>query len=175
MRNISDAAFSITAAYADTQTDAKAEAAAESIPHMRHFYWGDVSIVNAKKVADLSALANSPLEDFRLYNVQVTGAKTGIVCENAKDVVLEEIALQPLSGPAVEARNVTNLEVFRLAVEKPNEGAPVLLFNGVAQARLHGCKVAAGPGDFVRCSGATSEDITMESNRLAAGVKEREP
>ena len=134
-----------------------------------------MSVVNAKKLADLSGLVVSPLEDFRLSNVQATGAKTGIRCENAEDVVLEEISLQPRSGPAVEARNVKGLEVFRLAVEKPIEGAPVVGLDGVTQTLVHGCKVAAGRGVFVRCSGDTNQDSAIEGNRLAAGVKEREP
>jgi polygalacturonase len=175
MRNISDAAFSITADYGDSQSGGKAVGAAEAIPVMRHFSWENVSVVNAKKVADLSGLAVSPLEDFRLSNVQATGAKAGIRCENAKDVVLENISLQPRSGPAVEVRNVKSLEVYRLAVEKPNDGVPVVALNGVTQALVHGCKVAAGPGVFVRFSGDTNQDIAIEGNRLAAGVKEREP
>ena len=175
MRNISDAAFSVTAAYGDGHSEDSTATPPEAIPHLRHFYWGNVSVVNAKKLADLSGLAVAPLEDLRLYNVQATDAKAGIRCENARDVVLEDISLQPRSGPALEARNVTNLEVFRLAVEKPNEGAPVLLLNGVAQALAHGCKVAAGPGAFVRVSGDTNAAIALENNRLAGGVKEREP
>lgn len=175
MRNIADAAFSITAAYGDGQAGANAASAAEGIPHLRHFYWGNVSVVNARKVADLSGLAVSPLEDFRLSNVQATGAKAGIHCENAKDVVLEDISLQPRSGPAVEARNVKNLEVFRLLVEKPNDGQPVVALNGVTQALLHECKVTAGAGVFVRLSGGTNQDIAAERNRLAVGVIELAP
>jgi polygalacturonase len=175
MRNITDAAFSVTAAYADTMTDAKTEAAAETIPHMRHFYWGDISVVNAKKVADLSSIANSPLEDLRLYNVQAVGAKAGIVCENAKGVVLQDISLQPESGPAIEARKVTNLEVLRLAVEKPKANTPVLLLDHVSQALVHGCQVGAGPDVFVRCAGEADQGITVEGNRLPAAMKERQP
>ena len=175
MRNISDAAFSITAAYGSGEAGANAASGAEAIPHLRHFSWENVSVVNAKKVADLSGLAVSPLEDFRLSNVQATGAKAGIRCENATGVVLENISLQPRSGPAVEARSVKNLEVLRLAVEKPAKDAAIVVLNGVTQALVHGCKVAAGPGVFVRLAGGTNQDIAIEGNRLAAGVKEREP
>jgi hypothetical protein len=171
MRNISDAAFLITAAYADNQSNDKAGGAPETIPHMRHFYWGDVSVINAKKLADLSGLADAPLEDVRLYRVQALGAKAGIRCQNAKDVVLEEITVQPLSGPAVEARDVSGLEVSGLVVEKPNEGAPVLQFNTVTQALVRGCKVAGGTGVFVQPSGDANQDLVLENNRLPAGVK----
>ncbi len=172
MRNLSDAAFSVTAAYADSQTDAKAEAAAESVPHLRHFCWGDVSVVKAKKVADLSGLANSPLEDIRLYNVQAAGTTGGIRCENAKDVVLEEISLQPESGPAVEARSVRSLSVIRMAVENPNEGVPAVLFTGVTRALVEGCKVTAGSGVFVGLAGDANRDVAVERNRLPAGMEE---
>ena len=68
-----------------------------------------------------------------------------------------------------------NLEVLRLEVEKINAGAPVVLLDGVSQAQVHGCKVAAGPGVFVRCAGESNPGMTLEGNRLAEGVKEREP
>lgn len=174
MRNISDAAFSVTASYGDGHSEDGKAVPPEAIPHLRHFYWGDVSVVNAKKLADLGGLAVSPLEDLRLYNVQTTGAKAGIRCENAKDIVLENITLQPRSGPAVEARNVANLETTGLQVEKPNEGAPVLALNDVTPALVRGCKVASGPGVFVRIAGDTNAAVVLESNRLGSQVKERE-
>jgi hypothetical protein len=175
MRNISDAAFSVTAAYADTQSNDKAGGAPETIPHMRHFCWGDTTIVNAKRVADLSSLARAPLEDIRLYNIQALGAKAGILCERANGVVLQDISLQPRSGPAIEAKDTTNLEIDRLTAEKPNQGAPVIALNGVSQVLIHGCKVAAGTGEFVHCAGAKDLEINCEGNRLPGGVKERGP
>lgn len=142
---------------------------------MRHIHWSDVIIVNANKVADLSGLDQSALEDFSLRNVQVTSAKTGIRCANAKGVVLEGIQLQPASGPAVTMQSVSDLDILRLVVSRPNEGAPVLSFQGVTQALLRQCKVAEGSGAFLGLTGDANKDIAFEANRLPAGLKEQAP
>ena len=175
MRNVPEAALSVTAAYADTQSNDKAGAAPETVPHLRHFYWGDITVVDANKVADLSALADALMEDVRIARVQVIGAKSGIRCEHAKGVVLEDITLQPQSGPAVEAQHVAGLEVCRLAMEKPNTKASVLQLRDVTRAFVHNCNVTSGPGTFVQSAGGGSKDLILENNRLGQGVEERAP
>ena len=176
MRNISDAAFSITAAYADNQSGpATGSPAPESIPVMRHIHWSDVSVSNTKKVADLSGLEVSPLEDLSLINLQVTAAQTGIRCANAKGVALENTQLQVASGPAVAMQNVSELDIIRLFVPRPNEGAPVLSLQNVSQALLRQCKVAEGSGVFLSLTGDANQGITFEANRLPAGLKEQAP
>ena len=175
MRNITDAAFSITAAYGDGQGNSGSTSTApEAIPIMRHFHWSDISVVNTRMVADLSSLKQSPLEDFSLRNVQVIGAKTGVRCANAKGVLFEEMSLDVASGPAIEAQNVSDLEVIRLAVPQANRQGPVVLLNGVSGATFHGCKVAGGSGSFLKLSGSGNQDILCEANRLPEGLKERE-
>jgi polygalacturonase len=174
MRNLTDAAFAISATYADSVSGpATGAPARETIPVLRHFYWSDVTVTNVKKVADLSGLAESPLEDFRLSRLQVRSAQTGFRCVNAKDVVLEELNLEVASGAAVELLNVSNLDLLRLTVPKPNAGAPVVSFQNVSQALLRECKVKDGPGVFLHLAGAGSQAITLEQNRLAAGIQEQ--
>ena len=175
MRNIPDAAFSITAAYSDSEAKPAGGPAKETIPILRNIHWSDVIVVNANKVADLGSLAESPLEDFSLRNVQASSCKTGIRCLNARGVVLENINLHIASGPAVEIQNVSDLDVFRVVVPKPGESAPVMSFKGVSQALLRDCKVAGGPGVFLELIGKDNSGVTCENNRLGAGVKEREP
>ena len=175
MRNITDTALSITAAYDREAKEPAGGPAPEAIPVMRHIHWSDIIVLNANKVADLGGLEQSPLEDFSLRHVQVTSAKTGIRCANAKGVVLEDLQLQPASGPAVAMQNVSELDIIRLVVARPNEGAPVLSFKKVSQALLRQCKVAEGSGVFLGLTGDANPGITCEANRLPAGLKEQAP
>jgi Glycosyl hydrolases family 28 len=176
MRNISDAAFSVTAAYADNQSGpATGKPAPESIPVMRHIHWSDVSISNAKKVADLGGLEISPLEDLSLSNVQATDARTGIRCENAKGLRFERIELQAASGPAIDVQKTSNVEILRLTTPQANSDAPVVQFKEVSGALVHECTVPAGKGVFLKLAGADNSGVACEGNRLATGIKQREP
>jgi Glycosyl hydrolases family 28 len=174
MRNITDAAFSVTAAYDREAKESTGKPAPETIPIMRRIHWSDIIVAGVNKIADISSLQESPLEDFSLRNIQVTAARSGIRCSHAKGVVLDGLNLEVASGPAVEVQNVAGLDLLRLVIPKPNAGSPVISFKSVSQALVRDGKVAAGPGIFVRAD-KDSKEVTSESNRLAPGVKEREP
>jgi hypothetical protein len=176
MRNISDAAFSVTAAYADGQSGpATGKPAPETVSVMRHIHWSDVSVSNTKKVAELSGLEASPLEDLSLINVQAIAAKTGIRCENATGVLFENVDVQTASGSAVEVQKVSNIDVLRLTASQPNGQAPVISFDDVSGALVRQCTVPAGSGVFLQLTGTGNTGVTCEGNRLAAGIKERQP
>lgn len=176
MRNIADAAFSITAAYSDSQSGPKTDTAAEeTIPKLRHFHWSGVTIDQVKKVADLSGLEVSPLEDFSLRDVQANGAERGIRCENCQGVQFSSIEVQPATGPAVEAQRVSGLEIVDLKTPQPNKNTPVVLLNQVSRALLRDCRVLAGPGVFLELAGQDNTAVTCADNHLAVGVQEQAP
>jgi polygalacturonase len=175
MRDIAEAAFSITAAYDRDAGQNRERPAPETIPVIRNIQWSDVTIATANQVADLSGLPESALQGVTLRHIQVTSARRGIRCSNAKGIVLEDIQFQIASGPAVEAQKVSGLELRRLVIARANEGEPVILFNGVSDALLSQCKVLEGSGVFLGFSGQSNGMIEMEGNRLPQGLKEREP
>jgi polygalacturonase len=175
MRNIVESAFSITSNYDGPRGARTNTPAPESIPVMRHIHWSDVIVAGTRNVAELNGLADSMLEDVSLRNIQVTSAKTGIHCENAKGVRLENIDFQPDSGSALDARNVSDLEVLRLAIRQPNPGVAVISLKDVSGGLLRDCRVPAGPGVFLNTSGSANKDIVCELNRLATSVKLRGP
>jgi polygalacturonase len=176
MRNISDAAFSVTAAYADRQAGpANGKPAPDTIPVMRHIHWSNVSVSNTRQVADMSGLDTSPLEDLSLVNVQANAANSGIRLANAKELRLDNIVLQTTSGPALEVQKASNIDIFRLTAPQPNGDAPVISFKEVSGAFVHDCAVQGGSGVFLKLTGDGNNDVTCEGNWLAAGLKERQP
>jgi hypothetical protein len=173
MRNIAETAFSISAAYDGPAPKGNEKPAPEVIPVMRHFHWSDIIVAETRRVAEISGLAESPLEDVSLRNVEVVSSKTGMRCENAKSVVFENISLQPDSGSALEAANVNGLEVIRLRMNEPNEGAPVVALKGVSDALFRDCRVPSGMGSFMSLLGSGNKNVVSEWNRFATGIKDR--
>jgi hypothetical protein len=178
MRNITDVAFSITAAYESGTTAGTAVGegapAPESVPAMRHIHWSDISIANTKKIAEVSALKEAPLEDFSLRNVHVASAVTGIACDYAKHVRFENVDLPVVTGPALQAKNVSDLAVLGLSVPEANPQAPVMSFKEVSGARVQGCEVHGGQGVFLHTDGKDDEDLDCGDNHLGPDVKETE-
>ncbi len=173
MRDIVEAAFSISAAYdgpAGARTNAPPPAPG-TIPAMRHFHWSDVIVSGARRLGEFSGLAESALEDVSLSNVQVTGAQTGIRCANVKGIRFENINFQPAAGSALEATKVSDLEVLRLAVSQPNPDAPIVLLKEVSGARFRDCRVPSGQGTFLKLASTDDKAIQCEATRLAPGIK----
>ena len=141
---------------------------------MRHIHWNDITVAGVNKVAEISGLAESPLEDFTLRNVVVTAARSGLRCANAKDVTLEGIRLPAIPSPAVEVQNVSNLEIIGL-VSAPVENSPVISFKAVNDALLSECDVRQGSGVLLGLVGDANEKIVFERNRLGPDIKERSP
>jgi hypothetical protein len=175
MRHISDAAFSITAAYDREARDSAGAPGPGAIPALRHIHWSEAIVVDAHKVADLSGLAEAPLEDFSLRNVQATAAALGIHCANAKDIVLDKLNLQVASGACVDVQNASHVEILGLQAAHPNAASPLVAFEKVSGAWLHGCEVGEGPGALLGLRGDANHAVTVEGNRLPEGILEREP
>jgi len=174
MRNITDTAFSITAAYGDGQEEPdSAKTAPETIPVMRHIHWSNISVMNAKRLGDISSLKQSPLEDFSLRNVQAIGTQAGIRCNNSRGLVFENISIQDCSKPTFHAQQVNGLEIRGLAVPAGEDSAPVVLLEQVSGAFITDCAVRGGKGVFLKIGQGTS-DIATSGNRLGLDIKERE-
>jgi hypothetical protein len=172
MRNIVDAAFSITSNYDGPRGSGTNAPAPELIPVMRHIHWSDAIVSGARLAAELNGLAESPVLDVSLRNIRFTSVKGGIHCEYAKGVRLENLDFQPASGPAVEAQKAGDLEVLYLTVQQPNPQAPVVLFKEVSGALVRDCQVSSGNGLFLKADGS-NRDVVCENNRLALGIQQR--
>jgi polygalacturonase len=173
MRNITDAAFTVSSTYGDSQSGPETgKPAPEAIPVLRHIHWSNVSISNTKKVADLAGLGASPLEDLTLLDVQAVDAKTGIRCENAKGLRFGNLDIRTASGPAIEVQKASQVNILRLSVPQPSGDAPVLLFKDVNGAEVSGCTVSAGSGVFLQLSGTGNTGVNSDYNYLPAGINE---
>jgi hypothetical protein len=173
MRNITDAAFSITAAYDRDMGETSGTPAPEVIPIMRHIHWSEAIVSGVNRVADLSGMKESPLEDVSLRNIEVTSCTTGIHCANANDILLENITLQPTSGSALTVQDVTNLDVIRLVVPDSQPGLAVVSFRGVSQALVRGSKISGTAEVFLDSTGGRNQSIGIEGNRLPAKMKKQ--
>jgi hypothetical protein len=110
-----------------------------------------------------------------LSHVQVRGARTGLRCVNAKQIVLQDLDLQVASGPVLDFQNVSDMEVLRLVVPEVSKGTAVVACRNVSQAMVRNCKVARGTGVFLKSTGTDNTEIRLEENRLAPGMTEQEP
>lgn len=172
MRNIMDAAFSITTSYGG-RNDQIPPVTVET-PRIRHIHWGDVIVMDTDKTADIGGLPEMPLEDFSLTNVDVVSANSGIHIRQAKYVLLQNVTVNARYTPALMAQDITDLELDRVTTRTPGSDYPVIQFDHVDDGWVQNSTAPEGTGTFLELVGTTNRNLRMTNNRLEKAARSKE-
>jgi len=163
MRGIKEEALTLNLFY----TAAPPEPVSERTPHFRRIHISGVT-GDADVAAYFAGLPEAPLEDVRCSDVRLRTRK-GFVVKDAKDLVLDGLALDVKEGAPLRLERVDGAEVSRLACAAPATGGAVLELADVRRVFVHGSRALPGTSVFVDVSGA-SEGVVLAGNELS-GVK----
>jgi hypothetical protein len=159
MRGIKEEALTLNLFY----TAAPPEPASERTPHFRRIHISGVT-GDAEVAAYFAGLPEAPLEDVRCSDVRLRTRK-GFLVKDAKDLVLDGLAVDAKEGAPVRLERVEGAEVSRLACAAPAAGGAVLELADVRRAFVHGSRALPGTAVFVEVSGA-SHGIVVAANEL---------
>jgi len=171
MRNIQDAAFSVTMSYGGSREGAIPEVTEET-PTFRNIHWSNITIFDSNRTASIYGMPEMPLQNFSLSNIHVVSAKTGITCSTARGIVFDNVIVNADSGPALQVKDVHDLEVRCFTTHKPNPNTPVVVFENVKNALVQDCSAVKGTGAFLALKGSENKEIDMRLNRLSRAEKE---
>lgn len=87
----------------------------EETPAFRHITIRDVVCLGAGRAALLRGLPEMPLQDIRLENVAVEGAKTGVLVGDAAGLILDRVRVGIDQGPALMVRDGRDVQVTGFA------------------------------------------------------------
>jgi hypothetical protein len=163
MRGIKEEALTLNLFY----TAAPPEPVSERTPHFRRIHISGVT-GDAEIAAYFAGLPEAPLEDVRCSDVRLRTRK-GFLVKDAKDLVLDGLALDVKEGAPLRLERVEGADVSRLACAAPAAGGAVLELADVRRAFVHGARALPGTAVFVDVSGA-SEGVVLAANELS-GVK----
>jgi hypothetical protein len=143
-----------------------AVAAGEGTPTFRNISFSGLTVGNAPDVATIEGLPERFIHDISLIDISAGRMVGGVSCANAKNIVIRGLSLETRARPAVAARNVEGLEIAGLrATQTPGATpAPVIHFDNVNGAFVHGCSVPAG-AELVRSAGEHNRDVTVTGNK----------
>ncbi len=175
MRDIKDAAFSVTMYYADWDPNTRLVPEElpgergettpiqieEKIPQFRNLYFSNISVVGGERVAEILGLPEMPIENIQLRNVEAHSSRFGILCSRTKNAVFEHVVVNTQQGPALEVENSTGLEIDHFTTRNPHPKTPVILLNGVDGAVLRDCRVPDGADPFLELAGQENRGIQV--------------
>jgi polygalacturonase len=137
-------------------------------PTFRDFAFEGLTVRKVLQVALVEGLAERFVRKVVFEGIVASEAKAGISCTMTGDVAIGNVTLGTLEAPAIDARDVQNLEVHRLKLPHPCPTEPAVWLENVSGAMIHGCSIAdPGPGyNWLRQE--QSRDLTLECNRVPA-------
>jgi hypothetical protein len=135
--------------------------AGEGTPSFRDLAFSDISVGECADVAMIEGLPERYIEGVALRYIDASKAAAGLSCRRARDITVEALAVDPREGAAVAAREVEELEVYRLKSRRPATKTSLVQLDGVRGALIHGCRVPRTGEAFVAQLGTKNSDVQV--------------
>ena len=139
----------------------KKEAKTEKAPIFRNITIRNLDCDGAPTAILLRALEDAPIENVRFENITIS-SKKGIVCDNIKEVVFENVQVTPQQGPVY---GITNGQDITIRGSLLPEGVEVFLeAAGPASSniRIVDCPVAKADGRIVIQEGVPQDAVLLQ-------------
>jgi hypothetical protein len=113
----------------------------EGTPTFREFVFSGLTLGKMEGVAMVEGLPERFITGVRFQDITLAEGVTGIACTLADDVTISNLTVNTLETPAVDAREVQRLEIYRLRCRHPQKKVPLVWLEDVTGALVHGCDV----------------------------------
>jgi polygalacturonase len=135
-------------------------------PSFRDLEFSGLTVGEARDLAVIEGLPERFISRVKIQDVIARQVKSGLTCARAADVTVANVSLHDLQQPAVAARDVERLEIFRLRCPLTVARAPLIHLDNVSGALIHGCDVAQEAARFVALRGLANHGVTVQGNRV---------
>ncbi len=118
-------------------------------------------------------LAEKP-ETYPEYRMFGTLPAYGFYCRHVQGLTLEDIEVNVIASdarPALFCEDLEGLQLRGWHAQPATGNAPVVRFENVRDAFIHGCTARPSPGPWLRVGGKDSDRIRLVANELAAVAK----
>jgi polygalacturonase len=138
----------------------------EGTPTFRNFSFSGLTVGKVSGLALIEGLPERFVNGISLRDIILTQGRAGVFCTLASDVSIADVTVNTLDSPAVDAREIQELEIHRLRCSRPRRDIPLVWLENVAGAFVHGCTVGdPGPG-YTWLGQDRSRNVTVSDNRL---------
>jgi len=151
----------------------KTHSVTEETPVFRNIHFSDISVSDANVVAEIRGLPEMPVQDISFTNINVISSDEGMMIENARCVLFDNVIVNAKYSPALIARDVEDIEIDRFTDPVPNTDVPLIQFENVNSAVIQSCKAYGGTGTFLEMVKGTTKDIFVKNNRLSKAKNEK--
>jgi hypothetical protein len=169
-----------------TVSDKRPHPVADSTPQFRRIHFSHITAREVKYAAAfLYGLAEMPVEDITLSDVSISLSaeaeagypemaddmelmqRAGFFVRNARGLRLHHVEISGQTGAAFRVRDSSDVELSGCATRTPDLNHPIVQFDNVDHAFVHGCRANSSALIFLQVDGERSADIVLRGNHLA--------
>ena len=144
-------------------------------PTFRDIDFSGLTLGQVKDVGRIEGLPERFISGVTVHDVAAAQTKGGISISRGRDIGISRVRFGVLDRPAIAAIDVQRLDLDRLRCADPPARVPSVVLENVADAYIHGCNVAPGPGGFLELRGHGNRDIVQEGNHPATVARNAAP
>jgi polygalacturonase len=171
MRNLEETGIVFSMFYED-EDRGTAHSVDIRTPAFRNFHCSDILLNGAKSAVIIEGLPESPIQQLSLENVFVQAAEKGISCYQVHGFSLSNAVVNADSGPAVECKNIEDLELARVRASKLDAKVSAIVMENVHGAMVQSCSAAQNTPALLQVKGGGNRDITLALNRVSKPTQE---
>ncbi len=135
----------------------------EDTPVFSNIHFSNITATKASIACEMYGMAKNPVRGISFSNLNIE-AGFGFNLRNAEDIFFDNVTVETRGVPLI-AQDVRGLEMRRFTAPVCSPDLPVLQFECVREAWIHGCTAAAGTGVFLGLIGKENT-VQLEGNRL---------
>ncbi|QNL52245.1 glycoside hydrolase family 28 protein [Olivibacter sp. SDN3] len=160
MKNIKQQAIVLDMQYAKT----KSEPVSERTPIFRNIHLSGIT-AHGEQAGYLNGLEEMPIESITFDNI-IMETKTGFLIKNAKNINFSNVLINAQKGAAIQASEVSALQVNGLRSSKEYKDAAAIMLNNVADAFITNSFIQSPIATFLQITGRNSTGIVLRNNVL---------
>jgi polygalacturonase len=171
MRNLEETGVVVSMFYED-EDRSTAHPVDIRTPIFRNFHCSGILLNGAKTAVLVEGLPESRIQQLSLENIFIEAADKGISCYQVNGFRLSNSVVNANSGPAVECKNVLDLDLARVRAAKSEAKVPAIVVEDVQGAMIESCSAAESSPALVQVKGDGNRDITLALNRVSNHTQE---
>jgi len=164
MKNICEQAFTMDMQYSKT----KPEPVSERTPKFRNIHFSNIT-ADTKTAGFINGLEEMPVENVSFTDIQVDCA-SGFLIRQAKGISFHQVTVNAKDGVAINASDVSDLEIDGLRSNLIRNNIPLIAMNQVEQGYIHNCSIF-GATEFIHLKGSKTKNILSRWNQLGKEMK----
>jgi len=137
----------------------------------RNIHFSNITATRSRCAMMIDCIPEMQVENLWLNDLFIEADK-GMDIQWGSQIYMSNVVVDA-PGPALVAKNITDMEIRRFCDPNPTEHIPVIQLENITDAWIHSNKPASGTDVFIEMVGHSNKSVVCSDNVIPAGTIEK--